>query len=614
MHVGDAGTGDEFISPPGLSASSLAVPASPGPRPTSIARPDRARLRQRTKPRTFRPSQFVNLSAVIPAVAAAIQALHRAALEDRGKAEQAQAIIAPAIDALGQLRDAASAELTRLLEQRVAGFRTQLLSELAIAFALFVLAGGFALLAIQRATARPITAMAAVMRTLAAGDLTGEIPGLGRRDEVGQTANALLVFREHAEAALAVTAQTEVARALKDRRQATMERQTTAFGTSAAAVMSGLTQASKEMHVQATEMSTVVGRTRELANETATGASVSAQNLSTVAAAVEQMSASINEISQQVGRVMQAVRRSVECADATDRKVSGLADAATRVGDVVRLISDIAAQTNLLALNATIEAARAGEAGKGFAVVASEVKALATQTANATEEIGTQIALIRGATGQAVEAVHEVGTAIGQVEQVAAAIAAAVEQQGAVTREIVSSVQTVSEATQQATRAMQDVSAMSETADAASHSVLTSAVTLSTTADKLRAEVNHFLNAMAHTEDADRRRHERIDGGGLQARMLLGGQAEVAITIIDISRGGVALASNANAAAGAEATLTLPGTNQAVSARTMRAADGLLMLEFAQDPATLARVNPALQHIAHAGSAMIAHAGSAMAA
>jgi len=210
--------------------------------------------------------------------------------------------------------------------------------------------------------------------------------------------------------------------------------------------------------------------------------------------------------------------------------------------------------------------------------------------------------------------VHEAGTAIGQVEQVATAIAAAVEQQGAVTREIVSRVQTVSVATQQATRAMQDVSTMSETADAASHSVLTGAAMLSTTADKLRAKVNHFLNAMAHTEDADRRRHERIDGGDLQVRLRLGGQAELAVTIIDISRSGVTRAYNASAAAGTEAMLTLPGSNQTEVARAIRAADGLPMLEFARDAATLARVDPALDHIARAGSAMIAHAGSAMAA
>ena len=142
-------------------------------------------------------------------------------------------------------------------------------------------------------------------------------------------------------------------------------------------------------------MSEAAHQTRASAARAAEGAATSTSNLAAVAAAAEEMSASINEISQQVARATQAVDEAVACASTTDAKVGGMAAAADRVGDVARLITDIAGRTNLLALNATIEAARAGEAGKGFAVVASEVKALATQTAKATEEISTQIAAIR---------------------------------------------------------------------------------------------------------------------------------------------------------------------------------------------------------------------------
>ena len=152
---------------------------------------------------------------------------------------------------------------------------------------------------------------------------------------------------------------------------------------------------------------------------------------------------SINEISRQVAHVTVSVQAAVDRATETDAKVAGLSAAADRIGDVVRIITDIAGQTNLLALNATIEAARAGAAGKGFAVVAGEVKALAAQTGRATDQIGAQIIAIRDATAEAVTAVREVGVAIGQVETVASAIAAAVEEQAAATREITNSVQQV---------------------------------------------------------------------------------------------------------------------------------------------------------------------------
>ena len=193
-------------------------------------------------------------------------------------------------------------------------------------------------------------------------------------------------------------------------------------------------------------------------------------------------------------------------------------------------------QTNLLALNATIEAARAGEAGKGFAVVAGEVKALAAQTAKATEEIATQIGAIRGATDEAVSAVREVSTSIGQVSAVAAAIAAAVEEQSATTREIAASVQTVTAATQDASRAMQNVSVVSETAEASSQSVLHNADEVGRTADVLRSELTLFLQAVAKTDEDDRRRYERIDGGGATATLYVPGDEQIRAMMADFSR------------------------------------------------------------------------------
>jgi methyl-accepting chemotaxis protein len=211
------------------------------------------------------------------------------------------------------------------------------------------------------------------------------------------------------------------------------------------------------------------------------------------------------------------VHADVDRASETDAKVAGLATATDQIGDVVRLISDIADQTNLLALNATIEAARAGEAGKGFAVVAGEVKALAAETARATSQIGTQIVAIREATGEAVSAVRDVGLAIGQVESVSTAIAAAVAEQAAATEEISNSVQSVTMATNSSVHAMEEVASIAAQSDTASHSVLTAADEVGQTAGTLRAEVTGFLNAMTRGDSEDRRSHEHLPVSGAKA-------------------------------------------------------------------------------------------------
>jgi methyl-accepting chemotaxis protein len=231
-------------------------------------------------------------------------------------------------------------------------------------------------------------------------------------------------------------------------------------------------------------------------------------------------------------------------------------------------------------------------------VVAGEVKALAGQTARATEEISTQIVAIRTSTAEAVDAVRDVGTAIGEVDEVASAIAAAVEQQAAVTSEIGASVQTVSTATRQTAQAMQDVSGMSESAVNMGKEVLDGSDEINRTAETLQNELTQFLTALTRTEEDQRRRYERIDGRGLRARLRLPGQPEVEVAIRDISRGGLCLDCNLKADCGSEATLTLPGTDDAVAARVVRAGDGLLGLVFRQEAASLAKVDRAIDHIA----------------
>ena len=455
---------------------------------------------------------------------------------------------------------------------------------------------GLSMLASRR-IARPVVAMTAAMRRLAGGELDVEIPATDANDEVGQMAQAMLVFRQNAQKARQLQAKVDRDHALKERRQAAMDRYTQDFGAAAAGVMANLARSAEAMRKAAVEVADAARKTRESAACAADGAATSTDNLAAVSAAAEEMSASINEISAQVARATKSVAEAVDCASATDAKVAGMADAADRVGNVAHLITDIAARTNLLALNATIEAARAGEAGKGFAVVANEVKALANQTAKATDEISAQISAIRSATGEAVSAVRAVSAAIGSVSEVATAIAAAVEQQAAATRDIAASVQTVTTATHGSTEAVKEVSVISETADAASSVVLAEADQVGRDATTMHDEVTQFLKAMANNDDSERRRYERIPGGGTQAVLRARGRPEQTVTIANISRGAVAVQSDWQADAGTDVQLALPGTTQLVAARVVRTDAGLLGLAFRQDAAMLRHIDNALARI-----------------
>ncbi len=464
------------------------------------------------------------------------------------------------------------------------------------------LAAGIALaLLIGRGIVRPMTGMTRVMTALAAGDTTVDVPSRGNADEIGEMARAVDVFRQQALENTRMSEAATAERAAKDRRQKAMDAHTQDFGASISGVMESLSVSASAMRRSALDVADGARKTRSSTSSTVEGAGISAQALSAVAAAAEEMASSITEISRQVSHVTSSVQTAVARAAETDSKVLSLSEAADRIGDVVRLITDIASRTNLLALNATIEAARAGEAGKGFAVVANEVKALATQTARATDQIANQIVAIRGATGEAVTAVRDVGGAIGQVEMVATAIAAAVEQQAAATREITNSVQNVNDSTAAAAAAMNEVLAIAEATDSTSQSALDVAEEVGRTSETLRREVTDFLTAMSRGDETERRRYERIPAQGMTATLRVEGRAAHDANVQDISRGGAALLTKIAYPVGTEIELGFPG-GIAVKGRVARVRNDIIGISLRQDDATLSQIDRVLAQLRERGT------------
>jgi len=258
-------------------------------------------------------------------------------------------------------------------------------------------------------------------------------------------------------------------------------------------VVDAVSTAASDLRVSAQSMAATAGKTSQLSGAVAAAATEASANVQTVAAAAEELSASIVEIGRQVNHSADIAGKAMDAAKNADGTVTGLADAAQKIGAIVKLINDIAGRTNLLALNATIEAARAGSAGKGFAVVASEVKALANQTAKATDEIAGQIAAIQGATREAVAAIQGIGARIGEINEIATGIAAAIDEQGASTQEIARNVMEAATGTNDVSGNIANVQMAADSSGEAAGRVLGAADALSRHADSLRGQMGDFL-------------------------------------------------------------------------------------------------------------------------
>jgi methyl-accepting chemotaxis protein len=356
-----------------------------------------------------------------------------------------------------------------------------------------IISGGFAWM-IGRSISRPLSQLGMRMKALAGGELAGEIPGVGRGDEIGQMAATVQIFKDNALRVRALEkaeAETQ-ARAAAERRAA-MEGLADDFERSVNGIVRSVSSAANGMQTTAQSMTTTASDASARAATVSAASQSASSNVGTVAAAAEELSSSVAEISRQVTRSTEVASKAVSDAERTNATVRVLSTGAEKIGEVVKLIHSIAAQTNLLALNATIEAARAGESGRGFAVVASEVKALANQTAKATEEISGQVAAMQQSTGDAVAAINGITQTIAQMSEITVTISAAIEEQGAATREIARNIQQVAAGSSEISVHIGGVTTAAEATGGAASQVLSNARELDNQSGMLRSAVEGFL-------------------------------------------------------------------------------------------------------------------------
>jgi methyl-accepting chemotaxis protein len=344
---------------------------------------------------------------------------------------------------------------------------------------------------------KPLAVLKRRMASLSIGELEAPVANTDRKDEIGEMARTVGVFRD---AMIETNRLREEQAAIEGRqaarRKSEMNRLADQFERDIGEIIVLVSSAATQLEGSATTLNQTADTVQSVSHHAADASSSASTNVHSVAAACEELASSVAEISRQVDASSRVANEAVDRTQKTDGRISQLSQSAAEIGDVLNLIRNIAEQTNLLALNATIEAARAGEAGRGFAVVAAEVKSLAEQTANATGKISQQIADVQSATQDSVVAIKEIGTTIGRISEISSSIASAVEEQSAATQEISQNVQRAAEGTSQGAANIAHVQRGITETRTASSQVLSAAQSLSTESNRLKREVGKFMDSV----------------------------------------------------------------------------------------------------------------------
>lgn len=358
-----------------------------------------------------------------------------------------------------------------------------------------ILAFGIGIAVSRRGIVNPLRQVVGSLENLSEWKLDTEVTGTERKDEIGTLARTTQVFKENMIRTRKLEEEAaEAERRSEEKRRAALLKMADEFDASIGSIVELVTAAATQLQSSARNLSSIAEETSNQSQSVASAAEEASVNVETVAAASEELSSSVAEINRQMTTSAKQTKDATREADRTNDAMHDLQETVDRIGEVVTLIQEIAGQTNLLALNATIEAARAGEAGKGFAVVAGEVKALASQTAKATEEISHHIEQTQSRSGIAIEAVRKIAGMFRQISENANAVASAVEEQGAATGEIARNVQEAAEGTRQVTENIAGVTQASVETGRMSNEVLTASNELSEQAALLRREVDKFLS------------------------------------------------------------------------------------------------------------------------